>query len=233
MHLTDTEAAVVRELGRKRVATMRLLCEQFHVSHMTVVRALNKLGYYSSYNLNAAYYTLRNTPQFDEHGLWSYRTVRFSRFGSLPETIVQLVNNASDGMTVDELQERLGTKVANLVSRLCRQQRIAQIRQGRRAVYLATDRSSQQRQIERRQTREEPSPSQPTPEGETAGMQLPPRCDATLVLSVLVQAIRTPQADAGELAKSLRQQGVRVTKTQVQRIFGFYRLQKKRNPGRG
>ena len=90
MHLTDTEAAIVRELRRKRVATMRLLCEQFRVSHMTVVRALNKPGYYSSYNLNAAYYTLQDTPQFDEHGLWSYRNVRFSRFGSLPETIVQL-----------------------------------------------------------------------------------------------------------------------------------------------
>jgi len=233
MHLTDTEGAIVRELRRKRVATMRLLCEQFCVSHMTVVRALNKPGYYSSYNLNAAYYTLQDTPQFDEHGLWSYRNVRFSRFGSLPETIVQLVNNASDGMTVGELQERLGTKVANLVSRLCRQQRIAQIRQGRRAVYLATDRSCQQRQIQRRQTRQEPSPPPTTAEGETAGMQLPPRCDVTLVLSVLVQAIRTPQAEAAGLAKSLRQQGVRVTKTQVQRIFDFYRLQKKRNSGRG
>ena len=42
MHLTDTEGAIVRELRRKRVATMRLLCEQFCVSHMTVVRALSK-----------------------------------------------------------------------------------------------------------------------------------------------------------------------------------------------
>ena len=48
MDLTRTETSVVQRLRRKRVANMKTLCEQLDVSHMTVVRALKKYGYFSS-----------------------------------------------------------------------------------------------------------------------------------------------------------------------------------------
>ncbi len=232
MHLTKTESAIVKELRRSRVATMKSLREQFQVSHMTVVRALRKEGYFSSYNFNSAYYTLRETPQFDEHGLWAYRKVRFSQFGSLPETIVQLVNDAPAGMTVNELQQRLDTQVANLLGRLCGEDRIARIRQGRCAVYLAIDGPCQERQIEQRATLVRAARSREATQQEEV-FQLPPRYDAALVVSVLVEVIRKPRAKPAQLAENVRRQGVRVTKPQVQRILDFYAIKKKRRSGRG
>ncbi|TVS09303.1 MAG: hypothetical protein EA424_27475 [Planctomycetaceae bacterium] len=55
--------------------------------------------------------------QFDDGGLWAYRDVRFSRAGTLPETLVALVTQAPGGLTAGELQERWQTPVANLLSR--------------------------------------------------------------------------------------------------------------------
>ncbi len=55
---------------------------------MTVFRILSEYGYHTSYNRNAAFYALRDVPQFDPAGLWAYRGIRFSRHGSLSDTIV-------------------------------------------------------------------------------------------------------------------------------------------------
>ena len=56
--LTDREQKVVNWLQKRKVATMRHLRYQFQLSHMTVIRALKKYGYYTSYNRNAGYYVL-------------------------------------------------------------------------------------------------------------------------------------------------------------------------------
>ena len=79
---------------------MRQLQHQFQVCHMTVFRALKKSGYHTSYNHNAGYYTLAGLPQFDDWGLWAYRDVRFSRAGTLLETLVALVTQATAGLTI-------------------------------------------------------------------------------------------------------------------------------------
>ena len=91
---------------------MKLLRHQFQLSHMSVFRILKDYGYYTSYNYNAAYYTLHDVPQFDQAGLWAYRDIRFSRYGTLSETIVALVEKATAGMTVREVEDRLQTKAA-------------------------------------------------------------------------------------------------------------------------
>jgi len=116
--LTDREQKLVNWLRQRKVASLQQLQRQFQVSHMTVFRALKKHGYYTSYNHNAAYYTPADVPQFDEWGLWAWRDVHFSREGTLLNTLRALVTQAPAGLTVGELQQRLQTRVANLLSRL-------------------------------------------------------------------------------------------------------------------
>ena len=66
--LTDRDQRLVNWLRTRKVATMRHLQHQFQVCHMTVFRALKKVGYHASYNRNAGYYTLADVPQFDDWG---------------------------------------------------------------------------------------------------------------------------------------------------------------------
>lgn len=228
MPLTRMETQVVELLRRKRIATMQALRVALDASHMTVVRALQKQGYYSSVNRNASFYALRETPQFDARGLWLYRDVCFSRHGTLARTLVALVESAPAGLTVAELERQVHTRVGNLLSRLCRQGELSRCFAGHQAVYLAT---KAERQDQQRRCREERRPVNTTAPV-AANMEtgsVPPKADVVMVLEVLIQIIKTPRADAAQLAQTLRGRGVRIATAGVQRILDFYALQKKRH----
>jgi hypothetical protein len=229
MELTRKELNVVQRLRRKRIATMSSLCQEMDVSHMTVVRALNKYGYHSSVNHNASLYTLHDTPHFDEDGLWTYRDACFSEHGSLGTTLVALAEKAPAGLTVSEFEQRVNTKVGNLLSRLCHQNELSRCFAGRRAVYLAVDRKRQQQQQGQRE-RQETQATEASATTEQAAF--PPNYDVVTVLEVLIEVIKTPKSSAAQLAKALRARGVKMTAVGVQRVLDFYALQKKRNTRR-
>ncbi len=224
MDLTRKELEVVRRLRRERIGTMKILREELAVSHMTVFRALRKYGYHSSVNHNASYYTLHDIPRFDEDGLWTYREVCFSEHGSLSKTLVSLAEKSPAGLTVAELEQRVKTKVGNLLSRLCQQQQLSRCFAGREAVYLAVDTEKQQRQERERQ---ESHSLRASSSSDADQARFPPRYDAITVLEILMQVIKTPAAEAAELAKTLRARGVKITAVRVQRVLDFYAIKKK------
>jgi len=231
MELTRKESEVVQHLRRKRIGTMRILCEELAVSHMTVFRALNKYGYHNSVNRNASYYTLHDIPRFDGDGLWTYREVCFSEHGSLSKTLVRLTEKSPVGLTVAELEQRVRTKVGNLLSRLCQQQQLSRCFAGRQAVYLAVDKERQQQQRQERERQESHAP-RASSSVDADQARFPPRYDVITVLEILMQIIKTPGAEAAELAKALRVRGVKITAVKVQRVLDFYGMKKKRNTRR-
>ncbi len=115
---------------------MEQLLSRCQCSRMTVFGALKKCGYYSSYNYNAGFYTLVDIPRFDQHGLWEYDDKRFSRFRTLNETLVQLVENSLAGYTAGELDELLGVECRHFLQRLADEQRI--VRKNRDACISTT-----------------------------------------------------------------------------------------------
>jgi hypothetical protein len=229
MDLTRKESEVVQRLRRERIGTMKILREELAVSHMTVFRALSKYGYHSSVNHNASYYTLHGIPRFDQDGLWTYREACFSEHGSLSKTLVNLAEKSPAGLTVAALEQRVKTKVGNLLSRLCQQQQLSRCFAGRQAVYLAVETERQQRQERERQ---EIHASRASSSSDVGQASIPPRYDVVTVLEVLIQIIKTPTAEAAELAKAMRARGVKITAVQVQRVLDFYAIKKKRNTRR-
>ena len=223
--LTEREQKVVNWMKKRKVVTMRQLRNQFHLSHMTVVRALRKHGYYTSYNHNASYYVLRDLPTFDEWGLWAYRNIRFSRHGTLTQTIVALVEDASAGWTVRELEERLEVKVGNLASRLVHEGLVQrEILPGRQAVYLASDAKVGRRQYKNRQKQLQPPPRDRT--------QLPRDCSPTVVIEILRQMVVADDVSPAQLARQPKNRGVPVTADKVRRVIEHYALEKKRRTTR-
>ena len=63
---------------------------------------------YTSYNQNGRYYTLPQIPRFDDHGLWRYKNVAFSRHGNLKKTVIHLVSVSPAGLSGKQLGELLG-----------------------------------------------------------------------------------------------------------------------------
>jgi hypothetical protein len=222
MTLTGTEQAVVRALKKAKAATKSSLCEQLGVCHMTVVRALSKYGYYNSYNRNAAFYTLADTPAFDENGLWSYRGIGFSVHGNLNQTLVSVVGGSSGGLTVEEVEALIHTPAATVLSRLCGQGRLGRWTEGRRAVYgSASPRARGQQQAERQRRTEQRLEAQRPRVGTPAGVE------ALRVIMVLREMIVRPRASVQSLAKRLREQEVEISAKEVAQIKAFYALQKK------
>jgi hypothetical protein len=222
--LTGGEQKVIGWLRKATVATMKQIRHQFRISHMTVVRALKKFGYYASYNYNAAYYVLRDVPEFDDWGLWAYRDVCFSRYRTLPATIVAVVEKAPAGLTVAELEERLQTKAGNMVSRLVSEGQVQRERLvGRHVLYLAIDPEVRTQQLEQRQR-------QLQEEAARGSTELPSRCSAVDVIEVLRAMILASDDDPNRLARRLQAGGTRITAGQVRRVLEHYGMEKKRRP---
>lgn len=221
--LTPGEHSVIQLLRRLGVATMRTLRRRLHCCHMTVVRALRKTGYFNSFNANAAYYTLPQTPVFDAQGLWFRRRIGFSQQGNLLQTLVALVEHSPAGCTVPELEARLSTPVANLLCRLQREGRLVVARTGRHALYLAIDPDQQRRQQTQRQTPPPPAPLPP----KALGPALPEGVSAPEVIALLTTLIQEPSLSGSTLVRRLRSRGLDLSPSQIRRPQAFYELQKK------
>jgi hypothetical protein len=217
--LTDREQSVVRWLRRRKVATMQQIRQQFDISHMTVVRALQKHGYHTSVSHNARYYTPYEIPQFDAWGLWTYRHIHFSKHGTIKNTLAVLVEQAPAGRTTAELATRVHGDVPHVLSRLVKDGRLTRRRlPGRSVVYLAADARRAERQFQQRQ-RELAAP-QP--------LGLPGGWAADDVVAVLRQMILRPRQTPQRWAEQLRECHVNVTADQIRQVMRHYALEKKR-----
>jgi hypothetical protein len=226
MKLTKKENAVIDLLHQCKVATKKKLSQHFSISHMTVVRALQKFGYYTSYNKNSAFYTLNDIPQFDNHGLWAYNDIYFSRCATLEETIVILIEKSNSGLTVNELKKIIKTEVNNILSRLCKQKRLSRCYFGRYAVYLSIEYQRKSKQITFRKEQIRKSHDTVSIEKRRKGF-LPEGLDAITVIKILIQMIEFPKANEASVSQSLQYQGVSITAKEVRNVIMFYSLEKK------
>ena len=80
-----------------RVLTLDELVVRLSVSRRTVVRRLSEHGYLGSYNASGRFLTVEEVARFDARGLWGFRSARFSRFGTLKETLVHFVASSASG----------------------------------------------------------------------------------------------------------------------------------------
>ena len=87
-------------------------------SRRTAFRKLKDLGARTSYSHRGSYYTVDALADFDEHGLWSFAGVRFSRAGTLIATAESFVNRAEAGHFVDELDNLLAVGTQNPLRKL-------------------------------------------------------------------------------------------------------------------
>ena len=87
-------------LTRRRVAAIDELKAVLQTDvRMAVYRALKDIAYQTSYSHGGRYYALKEMMEFDQHGLWSARSVWFSRYGTLMATLEQFVHDGPGSPT--------------------------------------------------------------------------------------------------------------------------------------
>jgi hypothetical protein len=213
----DLPPEALHELLRhEKVVTKKQILDRFGCSPMTAWRWLRRIGYFSSISHNASYYTAADVPAFDSDGLWGYRDILFSRFHTLPATVIALVESSEAGMDVQALNRRLDTNLAPLLSTLSRDLRVARERVGGRFVHFTVDAGRREQQQAARQA--------------IAQLAEPPRVPgAETVIAVLVAMLRGTSRNRQALLRRLRRQGLTVTGEEVDAIFTHYDLGKKKH----
>ena len=117
-----------------------------NASRMTAIRALERVGYLTSYSHRGGFYTLQATPHFDQQGLWTFEGVGFSKFGSLLNTVHELVEASEYGYCAAELEDILSVEVKHALLQLDRRGEITREEQDNRFVYFSQDRGNRRQQ---------------------------------------------------------------------------------------
>ncbi len=209
-----TEKDIVELFYKEKILTKKQLTQTCGCSNMTAWRILSEHGYITSYNFNAQYYTLTDIPVFDKNGLWSYRKVRFSKYGSLTKTVVAVVFNSRCGLEKNELQQLLGVNVIPIVSKLYHQGKLYREKVDCIFVYLQTNEDQWRRQLSNRASDIIKDKHRQLPEPER-------------IIAVLVELIQRVDLQPQQLARRLSRKGMKVTTTEIRSILQHYQLTKK------
>lgn len=113
---------------------------------MTVYRKLRQLSYLTSYSHHGKYYTLSELTRFDSMGLWKHDSARFSKYGTLINTVQALVSLSEKGYSLSELRQVVGCEVKETVLTLIRQRRIHREMIDGQYAYFAVSPTTQRKQ---------------------------------------------------------------------------------------
>jgi len=143
---------LARLLKKQKIATIEELKRALGTDiNSTLFRKLETLDYLSSYSHRGRYYTLGETARFDELGLWSFRSVWFSKHWTLLATLEALVQASEAGYTANELENIVNVSVKAPLLKLVREERLVRESLFDRFVYVAADAPLRRHQLASRQ----------------------------------------------------------------------------------
>lgn len=202
---------VMRQFISDQVMTLSQLEDLLSCSKRSVQRYLTKWGGLRSYNYNGKYFSLKVIARFDSFGIWKYQNIGFSRFGNLKDTVIQLVNNSSAGLTANELGKILGVNAQSFMSQFRIDQRLKREKWAGRLVYFSADYDIW---VAQKGERFAGQPVFPLPS------------DAQAVI-ILVSLLKHPKATTEELVKIMSKEHKGISVTMVERLLEHHSLLKK------
>jgi hypothetical protein len=167
-------------LRRHKIATLAELKGALGTEvDSTAFRKLKDLCCRTSYSHRGSYYTLDEISRFDALGLWSFRSVWFSKYGTLVSTVEALVEASEAGYRASELEGVLHVDVKAPLLKLVRNERLVRQKVSGRYLYLASDSGPRKQQLAARQVHD----AEPASLGLGAGVRvLPEELKAAIVL---------------------------------------------------
>lgn len=133
----DNQRENIRELFReKKVRSLQGISEHLGIGDRMAQLHLKDLHGLTSYTHRGQFVTLPDIPRFDEHGIWCYRQVGFSRFGSSLDTIVGLIEQSKSGFSREELETILKIGISKQIQILVQRERLHRIKLGNKYLYI-------------------------------------------------------------------------------------------------
>jgi hypothetical protein len=108
-------------------------------SSMTVFRKLRELNYCSSISKSGKYYTLPEIAKFGEKGIWIWKGVLFSSYGTMREQIKNIIEESEDGCRAGEIEKLLKNKPNESLIELYTGQKVHREKIGGSYVYFSNN----------------------------------------------------------------------------------------------
>ena len=219
--MTSTVTSELRELFKKNIVMdIDDLQKLTSSSRITVLRHLKEIGYITSYNKNAKYYTLLEVAKFNETGIFNHKGILFFRNGGIRELVIKEIESSEKGYTSEELNTKIGTRVSVQLHQFVRKNLITRRKYSSFYVYYSIDESTQKKQVNNREkelqkisTNEE---TELTEEKKT--------------IRILLEIIQNPNAEPNEIGRLMRVNGLKISDDYIENIFVKYDLKKTGSP---
>jgi hypothetical protein len=203
---------VRKEFKKRKVLTIEQLVDLLESSVITVRRYLKKWKAHTSFNHNGRYYTLQGIPQFDSNGIWKYQTILFSKYGTLKQTIIELIRRSEAGLSARGIAQAV--EISSNSSIFSQFQNVSGIRREKhqgRFVYFSDEHAIYEKQKYALYRSE-------------GAARLPSDEEAVLIL---VQYIKHPHIGLEELSESVARQGKMISPSVIRSFLEHHDLLKK------
>lgn len=209
--ITTHDQQTIDAFKEHKVLTIAELSAQLGFSIATVRRRLKEWGTLSSYNHSGSFYTLPSIPQFNKKGLWKYDGAFFSKYGTLKNTVIHLVETSPRGLSNGELEEILQVNPNSYLPQCRELAGVKREKHRREVVYFSAEQQEYQQQ---KRKRFPPEPTTP---------KLPP--DAISII-IMVLLVKNPDSTPSELAQMLLRDGYPITVDMIEDLLEFHGLKK-------
>jgi hypothetical protein len=210
----ENKDKILKWFQDKKVVTLDELAHRLKRCRRTAQRQLKQWQAINSYNKNGRYYTLPDVPQFDSNGLWSYREIRFSRYGNLTQTLTTLVANSKAGLNAAEITKLLALSPRSFLSSFREHPDLKREKHQGCFVYFSSKPTIHKQQKNQRLTM-------------ISSTKLPSDIEA---ITILVETIKHPELSIKKLSAKLRTRKYNITPEAISNLFTYHGLTVKKTP---
>jgi hypothetical protein len=204
-------------LLKNRVMSVKQLRHEFRGrSRSSLFRDLRQLDEISSFTHTGQYHALKRNAAFDESGLWFFQDIGFSQYGTLKNTLVQVISDSQAGMTHKEMKTLFRIDVQKPLTDLVNTSAVTrQLLPNRIYVYLSATQNKAEDQFQRRLAIND----------RPLDIALPPE---SIRIEILVEVIQAPERTLEEnvLGPLLRKRGVITKDDEIAYVLAYYDIKK-------
>lgn len=200
------------EFIKRKVLTLEEVAGLINRNIYAARKQLKVWKAHTSYNKNGRYYALPEVVDFDNHGLWRWSGIFFSRWGNLKQTLVKLIHCSEAGLNSREIGALLQLDPRSFLSAFAGHEQIRREKTQGRFVYYGTDVYTGQKQ---RRDLLIMKARQPT---------------TAEAIAILVEKIKDPALDNNALAQRLQKHNLFVDPETIHNLFILHKLAEKKTP---
>ena len=129
----------------KKIQTLEQILKHVSCSEITLRRDIRRINGITSYTHQGRFITLKDIPEFDNNGIWFYRKVGFTKYKNSLELIVHLINNSTEGLSREQIQEILKIQIYQQIQTLLKRNELFRIKIGNKYIYLPEELAKNQK----------------------------------------------------------------------------------------